>query len=296
MGRLIGALDASLNHASASQCQRGMWRGPLAVLILVGVAADDRVCGSSAACSCCRSGIVCGGARRQHADRAAQPAPARRARSRRRSSATASPPAARRWRRSSAAIPTALDEAGVARAAIESLAENFSDGVVAPVFWMALGGPARRRRLQGDQHRRQHDRPSHAAPRSLRLGGGAARRSRQPAGVAARRRCWSSRAAALVPGALRRRDAWRAVVGATPGVIARPMPAGPRRRWPARSASRSPGRGVYGGVAVDDAVMGDGRREATAADIRARARALPARRRAADRAGRRRSRCSSRRG
>ena len=34
----------------------------------------------------------------------------------------------------------ALDEAGVARAAIESLAENFSDGVVAPAFWMALGG------------------------------------------------------------------------------------------------------------------------------------------------------------
>lgn len=33
-----------------------------------------------------------------------------------------------------------LDEAGVARAAIESLAENFSDGVVAPAFWMALVG------------------------------------------------------------------------------------------------------------------------------------------------------------
>jgi adenosylcobinamide-phosphate synthase len=33
-----------------------------------------------------------------------------------------------------------LDEAGVARGAIESLAENFSDGVVAPVFWAALFG------------------------------------------------------------------------------------------------------------------------------------------------------------
>ncbi|MGA2636323.1 adenosylcobinamide-phosphate synthase CbiB [Methylocella sp.] len=33
-----------------------------------------------------------------------------------------------------------LDEAGVCRAAIESLAENFSDGVVAPAFWLALGG------------------------------------------------------------------------------------------------------------------------------------------------------------
>jgi adenosylcobinamide-phosphate synthase len=34
----------------------------------------------------------------------------------------------------------ALDEAGVARAAIESLAENASDGVVAPLFWGALFG------------------------------------------------------------------------------------------------------------------------------------------------------------
>ena len=33
-----------------------------------------------------------------------------------------------------------LDSAGVARAAIESLAENFSDAVVAPVFWFALFG------------------------------------------------------------------------------------------------------------------------------------------------------------
>ncbi|MYZ47710.1 adenosylcobinamide-phosphate synthase CbiB [Propylenella binzhouense] len=33
-----------------------------------------------------------------------------------------------------------LDAAGVARAAIESLAENFSDGVVAPAFWYGLLG------------------------------------------------------------------------------------------------------------------------------------------------------------
>jgi adenosylcobinamide-phosphate synthase len=36
--------------------------------------------------------------------------------------------------------PTTLDEEGIARAAIESLAENASDGVVAPVFWGALFG------------------------------------------------------------------------------------------------------------------------------------------------------------
>jgi adenosylcobinamide-phosphate synthase len=36
--------------------------------------------------------------------------------------------------------PISLDAHGVARAAIESLAENFSDGVVAPVFWYLLLG------------------------------------------------------------------------------------------------------------------------------------------------------------
>ena len=36
--------------------------------------------------------------------------------------------------------PAQLDEAGIARAAIESLAENTSDGIVAPVFWGALFG------------------------------------------------------------------------------------------------------------------------------------------------------------
>ncbi len=36
--------------------------------------------------------------------------------------------------------PESLDDSGVARAAIESCAENFSDGVVAPVFWLALLG------------------------------------------------------------------------------------------------------------------------------------------------------------
>jgi adenosylcobinamide-phosphate synthase len=36
--------------------------------------------------------------------------------------------------------PEQLDEAGVSRAAIESCAENFADGVVAPVFWFALFG------------------------------------------------------------------------------------------------------------------------------------------------------------
>lgn len=36
--------------------------------------------------------------------------------------------------------PERLDEAGVSRAAIESCAENFSDGIVAPAFWLAVLG------------------------------------------------------------------------------------------------------------------------------------------------------------
>ena len=36
--------------------------------------------------------------------------------------------------------PESLDEAGVTRAALESLAENFSDGVTAPLFWALLLG------------------------------------------------------------------------------------------------------------------------------------------------------------
>ncbi|MBQ4181301.1 MAG: cobalamin biosynthesis protein CobD, partial [Firmicutes bacterium] len=35
-----------------------------------------------------------------------------------------------------------LDEKGVAKAAVETVAENFSDGVMAPIIYMAVGGPA----------------------------------------------------------------------------------------------------------------------------------------------------------
>ncbi len=38
--------------------------------------------------------------------------------------------------------PEQLDEAAICRAAIESLAENFSDGIVAPALWMGVGGLA----------------------------------------------------------------------------------------------------------------------------------------------------------
>lgn len=36
--------------------------------------------------------------------------------------------------------PASMDEHGIARAGLESLSENFADGVVAPVFWYAVAG------------------------------------------------------------------------------------------------------------------------------------------------------------
>ena len=36
--------------------------------------------------------------------------------------------------------PATLDDSGVCRASIESLSENFSDGVIAPVFWYLIAG------------------------------------------------------------------------------------------------------------------------------------------------------------
>ena len=92
----------------------------------------------------------------------------------------------------------------------------------------------RRGALQGGQHRRQHDRPQGRALRRLRLGGGAARRSRQPARLPPRRAVARSRrlSDAAAPRPWRR----RAPFGGTPQNTARPTPAGRKPRWPARSA------------------------------------------------------------
>ena len=160
--------------------------------------------------------------------------------------------------------PDRLDEAGVARAAIESLAENFSDGVVAPAFWLALGRPAGRRVLQGREHRRFHDRASNAALRRFRLGGGAVGR------------CWSTFPRPACPRCF---SFWRRVaVGASPRGAVRAVwrdakrHRSPNAGWPEAAMAgalglRLAGPRVYGETLVDDAFMGDGRREATAADI-----------------------------
>ncbi len=121
----------------------------------------------------------------KHADCPAQPARARRARRRRRLSEGGLDGGRQAVSQIVGRDPDALDEAGVCprrdrKPRGEFLRRRRRAGVLA-------GGrrTCRRRGLQGDQHRRQHDRPSDAAPSRFRLRGRAARRSRQPAGVAA---------------------------------------------------------------------------------------------------------------
>jgi adenosylcobinamide-phosphate synthase len=162
--------------------------------------------------------------------------------------------------------PEALDEAGVARAAIESLAENFSDAVVAPIFWTALGGLA-----AGAAYKAINTADSMLGHRSERLAafGWASARLDDLVNLPASRlsALLLIAAAGLMPGASAaasfravRRDAGRhrspnagypeaAMAGALGLALA-----GPR---------------VYGGAIVEDAVMGNGRRDAGAADIRA---------------------------
>ena len=157
----------------------------------------------------------------------------------------------------------ALDEAGVARAAIESLAENFSDGVVAPAMWMAIGG------LPGAAIYKAINTADsmigHRTARHRAFGWAAARLDDLVNLPAARLAALLIVAAALPD---RAAAAWRTVrrdahhhrslnAGYPEAAIAGALDlalAGPR---------------AYGGVVVDDAPMGDGRRAATAKDIRA---------------------------
>lgn len=162
--------------------------------------------------------------------------------------------------------PQALDEAGVSRAAIESLAENFSDGVVAPAFWLAVaglpGGAAYKAVNTADSM------IGHKTPRHQAFGWASARFDdliNLPA----------SRLSALL------------IVCACPFVKGSSACAAWRAVWRDAKHHRSPNAGwpeaamagaigvalagprSYGGVVVDDVFMGEGgRRAANAADIR----------------------------
>jgi adenosylcobinamide-phosphate synthase len=161
--------------------------------------------------------------------------------------------------------PDVLDEAGVARAATESLAENFSDGVVAPILWIALGGL-----VGGALYKAINTADSmigHKNERYKAFGWAAARLddlTNLPASRLAA--LWFVLAAALTPGASAR-DAAQAVWR-----DAR-RHRSPNAGWPEAAMAgalglKLAGPRVYGETLVDDAFMGSGRRDAGVADIR----------------------------
>ena len=159
---------------------------------------------------------------------------------------------------------TVLDEAGVARAAIESLAENFSDGIVAPAFWLALGG------LPGCAlYKAANTADSMVGHRSARYAafGWAAARFDDIVNLPASRLAalWIVLAAPIAGGSVR--GAW-AAVRRDAGRHRSPNAGWPEAAVAGALGLKLAGPRVYGTELVDDACMGDGRREAGTADIR----------------------------
>ena len=158
-----------------------------------------------------------------------------------------------------------LDTAGVARAAIESLAENFSDAIVAPVFWMAIGG------LPGAAlYKAINTADSMIGHRSLRheaFGWAAARLDDLVNLPASRLSALLLVAAAALSRNGSAGPAWRAV-RRDAGKHRSPNAGYPEAAVAGALGLSLAGPRVYGGALVEDAFMGDGRREADAADIR----------------------------
>ena len=162
--------------------------------------------------------------------------------------------------------PEALDESGVARAAIESLAENFSDGVVAPAFWMSVAG------LPGAAIYKAINTADsmigHRTPRHADFGIAAARLDDLVNLPASRLAAVLIVAAAWFADRTSAANAWRAVQRDAPHHRS-PNAGYPEAAIGGALGLARAGPRRYGGVLVDDATMGDGQRDATAADIRA---------------------------
>ncbi|MGJ3264752.1 MAG: adenosylcobinamide-phosphate synthase CbiB [Salinarimonas sp.] len=160
--------------------------------------------------------------------------------------------------------PKTLDEPAICRAAIESLSENFSDGVVAPAFWIGVGGlPG------GVLYKAANTADSmigHRTPRHEMFGWAAARfddvinlpASRLTAGLIVA-------AAALHPDTSARKAL--AAVRRDAGKHRSPNAGWPEAAMAGALGLRLAGPRTYGDTIVDDAWMGDGRAEATADDI-----------------------------
>ena len=161
--------------------------------------------------------------------------------------------------------PETLDAAGVARAAIESLAENFSDAVVAPVFWMAIAGlpgAALYKAINTADSMIGHRTPRHEA-----FGWAAARLDDLVNLPASRLSALLLVAAAALNKTASAAAAWRAVLRDASRHRS-PNAGYPEAAMAGALGLSLAGPRVYGGVTIDDATMGDGRRDATAADIR----------------------------
>jgi adenosylcobinamide-phosphate synthase len=159
----------------------------------------------------------------------------------------------------------ALDTAGIARAAIESLAENFSDAVVAPVVWLAIAG------LPGAALYKAINTADsmigHRTPRYEAFGWAAARLDDLVNLPASRLAALFLVAAAALNKDAAAADAWRAV-RRDASHHRSPNAGYPEAAMAGALGLSLAGPRVYGGFTVDDAAMGDGRRDATAADIR----------------------------
>jgi adenosylcobinamide-phosphate synthase len=159
----------------------------------------------------------------------------------------------------------ALDAAGVARAAIESLAENFSDAVVAPVLWMAIAGlpgAALYKAINTADSMIGHRTPRHEA-----FGWAAAKLDDLVNLPASRLSALLLVAAAMLSKNAAAAAAWRAVLRDASRHRS-PNAGYPEAAMAGALGLSLAGARVYGGVTIDDATMGDGRRDATAADIR----------------------------
>jgi adenosylcobinamide-phosphate synthase len=158
-----------------------------------------------------------------------------------------------------------LDRAGIARAAIESLAENFSDGIVAPVFWLVVAG------LPGAALYKTINTTDsmigHRTPRYADFGWAAARLDDLVNLPAARFAALLLILASVLWNDASAGAAWRAVL--RDAARHRSPNAGyPEAAMAGALGLSLAGPRFYAGIRVEDAFMGDGRREAEAKDIR----------------------------
>jgi adenosylcobinamide-phosphate synthase len=157
-----------------------------------------------------------------------------------------------------------LNTSGISRAAIESLAENFADGVVAPAFWIAIFG------LPGGLLYKAINTADsmigHRTPRFEAFGYAAARLDDLLNLIPARLAAFSLCFAATVTEDASGRDAWRIMLRDSRGHRS------PNAGWPEAAAAGAlaislGGPRSYGTDAIEDTAIGDGDRDVSVNDI-----------------------------